>query len=104
MSSDAGERNAEDAERYLSLNTLRKDWKSRNLDPESVRVLSDSSLKHYILIGFFACALISVLAGSTKLVFGKGQDSEREAVGLITNVMSGITGIAAGVFTGSALR
>jgi hypothetical protein len=34
----------------------------------------------------------------------ESQESEREAVGLITNIMSGITGIAAGVFTSGNLK
>ena len=91
-------------EEVLSLDKLRSEQKSLNLDPASIRQLFDSRLKQFIILGFFLCSFTSLLAGGVKLLSSSHQDSEREAIGLMTNIMSGITGIAAGVFTGGALR
>lgn len=93
-----------DGQDNVSLDKLRNDQRSLKIDPESFKQLSDSRLKHLILAGFFACSFISIAAGGIKLNNSSHQDSEREAAGLMTNIMSGITGLAAGVFTGGALR
>ena len=80
---------------------------TKDLQSEEFWLLSpihDSTIKTLILGGFFACAISSILFGGCKYVQANSQESEREAVGLITNIMSGITGIAAGVFTSGNLR
>lgn len=64
----------------------------------------DSTIKTLILGGFFVCALASILIGGCAYWKATTQESEREASSLIANIMSGITGIAAGVFTSGNLR
>lgn len=66
--------------------------------------IHDSTIKTLILGGFFVCALSAIFFGGCRYMKASNQESEREAVGLITNIMSGITGIAAGVFTSGNLR
>jgi hypothetical protein len=82
--------------------TRKKARESGDLD--ALRALSDHSLKHWILVGFFVCSAMGLFSASVKFYQSDSTDSTRESAGLITTIMSGITGIAAGVFTGSALR
>jgi hypothetical protein len=86
----------------IGLARLKKDAQSERtwlLSP-----IHDSTIKTLILGGFFACAFSSIVFGGCRYMKAESQESEREAVGLITNIMSGITGIAAGVFTSGNLR
>jgi len=93
-----------DDTQIVNLDQFRSEHKSLHLDPWDLSQLSDSRLKRLILLGFLLCFLASIGAGAIKLSTSAYQDSEREAIGLVTSVMSGITVIAAGVFTGGALR
>jgi|688.fasta_scaffold2262182_2 hypothetical protein len=87
----------------IGLDKIKKDSKRISSDWLLMPV-HDSTIKTLILFGFFACALSSIIFGGVSYLKAKSEGSEREAIGLITNIMSGITGIAAGVFTSGNLR
>ena len=87
----------------ISLRELKDKAKNSN-DIDALKALSDHNLKHWILLGFFVCSSMGLASGSIKFYNSTSPESTRESAGLITTIMSGITGIAAGVFTGSALR